>query len=317
MPHPHMIFDLEECEQLSSLPKKNTFLITTGQADINFLMWSVFSVLLRSKVGGFMEHINVSINGPDERCGDPTLQNKKQAFLEELRNLKWQSEVGGPERDMPLTVIRVWSRIGAEQAVEMAVPWVHTDSYTYIHDDTLWLTKDWEQMVIDELYKDQVAMVYSSFQVNHLSWSEYDGKPKLNFPHTISPCMICRKPIFAKCGVRWTGYHFANDFALEEKVKDMEEFLNAHRPMVLPLPTSKRFGYASYDIGAWIYYTLRRDGYQINPVSGLKVHHFVSMSWSANRERVLASQTYIRQLEEEIKQFPQYWNLYTKYKSEI
>jgi hypothetical protein len=34
------------------------------------------------------------------------LQDKKQKFLEELRNMKWE------DRDMPLTVIRAWSRIG-------------------------------------------------------------------------------------------------------------------------------------------------------------------------------------------------------------
>lgn len=318
MPHPHMIFDLEECEQLSSLPQKNTVLITTGQAHLNFLMWSVFSVLLRSKVGGFLEHINVAINGPDARCGDPTLQDQKQAFLEELRNLKWQSEVGGPKRDMPLTVIRVWSRVGAEQAVEMAVPWVHTDSYTYIHDDTLWLTKGWENIVMKELYQDKVAMVYPEpFYTGHLSWSVYDGKPKLNFPHTISPCMICRKPIFAKCGIRWTGYHFTNEFTVEEKVKEMAEFLNAHKPNVLPLPSSQRYGFASYDIGSWVYYTLKSQGYKLNPVKDLHVHHFVSMSWSADPERVRAAEFHIQNLEKDIRQFPEYWDLYMKFKKEL
>jgi len=336
MPHPHMIFDLEECEQLSSVPNKTTFIITTGQADINFLMWSVFSVLLRSKVNGFMEHINVSINGPDSRCGDPTIQNKKQAFLEELRNLKWQSEIDGPSRDMPLTIIRVWSRIGAEQAVEMAIPWVHTDSYTYIHDDTIWLTKNWEPLVMDELYKDKVALVYSTIILDRINWSKYNDKPKLNFPHTISPCMICRKPALAKCGVRWTGYHIENEFVLKEKIKDMKEFLNTHLPESDKRPTfrlgyanydvwNQNFEYLSYDIGSWIYYTLKKEGYSINPVPGLNVHHFGSMSWAADSptrsgatlfdKRIFDSQQYIQELENEIKQFPQYWNLYSKFKN--
>ena len=38
MPHPQMLFDLEECENFSSVRNKTTFLITTGQAHINFLM---------------------------------------------------------------------------------------------------------------------------------------------------------------------------------------------------------------------------------------------------------------------------------------
>ena len=239
------------------------------------------------------------------------IKNHKQAFLEELRRLKWQSEVDGNERDMPISLIRVWSRIGAEQAVEMAIPWVHTDSYIYIHDDTMWLTKNWEPIVMDALYKENVAMVYAPpFHTGHLSWSEYNGKPKLNFPHTISPCMICRKPIFAKCGLRWTGYHFANDFTVEEKIKNMELFLNSHKPNILPLPSSQRYGYASYDIGSWAYYSLRKEGYEINPVEDLDVHHFISMSWSANRNRVLASMKLIQVLEDELKLFPKYWNLY-------
>ena len=41
MPHPQMLFDIEECEQLSSIPNKTTVCITTSQSHINFLMASV------------------------------------------------------------------------------------------------------------------------------------------------------------------------------------------------------------------------------------------------------------------------------------
>lgn len=94
--HPHMLLDVGECEQNSSLYRKITAIIPSFSAPLECLLWSVFSLLTRSQPGDKLEHIIVSINGPDKRTGDPALQDKKQAFLEELRNLKWA------HRDMPL-----------------------------------------------------------------------------------------------------------------------------------------------------------------------------------------------------------------------
>ncbi|MEI8270660.1 MAG: hypothetical protein WCG45_04775 [bacterium] len=321
MPHPQMLFDLEECEKLSSVQDKTTFLITTGQAHINFLMWSIFSILIRSKVGDFLEHINVAINGPDERSGDPTLQNIKQNFLEDLRSLKWRSQEDGPSVDMPLTVSRVWSRVGAEQSLEMILPWVHTDSYIYVHDDIIWNTYDWEKTIRLNLYKKNVAIVCAPpLETGDLSWSLYEDEPKLNFPHIVNHCIAVRKPILAKLGLKWTGYHFQNTFKLEDRAPNMDLFLAGHRPRVLPLQNTKEYKYASYDVGAWVLNGLKRSGYEINSVPNLDVFHFVSMSWT-NKSNILSRLEYakpmIERLEAELKMFPDYWKLYNKYKSDI
>jgi hypothetical protein len=324
MPHPHMVFDLEECEQLSSLNKKTNFIITTCQADINFLMWSIFSIILRSKVGGFLEHINVVINGPDSRTGDPSLQDKKQCFLEDIRKLNWRNNLSSETKSFPLTVIRVWSRIGAEQSLEMAIPWVHTDSYIYMHDDAIWLNKDWEDSLVYELYEDKVAILCSpDFKMNPLSCKPWNGKQKLNFPHTHSSCMAVRKPVLARLGVKWSGYHFESDFTIEEKVKSLEDFFIAHAPRVLPLPSSQSYQCASYDIGAWAYYILHSEGYKVSISKNMNIYHFGSMSWFVHRpknkqefiSRLNRAKTHIEKLEQEIKSIPEYWEIYNKYKT--
>lgn len=323
MPHPHMVFDLEECEQLSSLNKKTTFIITTCQASINLLMWSIFSVILRSKVGGFLEHINVAINGPDSRTGDPSLQDRKQSFLEELRNLDWRNNLSSENKSFPLTVIRAWSRIGAEQSLEMAIPWVHTDSYIYMHDDAIWLKKDWEDDLVNELYQDDVAVLCGQdFKINMLSSKSWNGLQKLNFPHTHSSCMVVKKPILTKLGLKWSGYHFESNFTVEDKVNNLKEFLSVHNPGVTLLPSSQSYNCASYDIGAWVYYILTREGYKVIPSANVSVYHFGSMSWFVQRPknrhefftRMNRAKIHIESLEQEIKSIPEYWEVYTKYK---
>src|SRR6516162_7350459 len=118
-------------ESKGLLPGKTTVVMATSQSRIECLMWSMFSLLLRSTPG--LEHIIVAINGPDPRTGDPGLQDAKQSFLGELRNTRWQAS--GRDCDMPLTVIRTWSRVGHSQATDGALPWVHTEFYTLMHDD--------------------------------------------------------------------------------------------------------------------------------------------------------------------------------------
>lgn len=323
MNHPHMVFDLEECEKLSSLKNKTNFIITTSQADIRFLMWSIFSIILRSKVNNFLEHINVVINGPDSRTGDPTLQNKKQSFLEELRDNVWKNSLSNESKNFPLTIIRVWSRIGAEQSLEMAIPWVHTDSYIYMHDDAIWLNNYWEEEFIKEFYKEKVAIVCAQdFRMNNLSKKMWENKPKLNFPHMHSACMAAKKPILTKLGAKWTGYHFKNNFTIEEKTSDLNEVIEAHKPRVTELTPNDKYDCASYDIGSWMYYTIKNNGYEINRSSVIKIHHFGSMSWFVHREnkekelekRLKMGELHIKNLEEEIKKIPEYWSLYNKYK---
>lgn len=302
-----MILEIDECEELSLIKNKTNFIIPTSQAEIKFLMWAVFSVLLRSKIGNFTEHINVVINGADIRTGDPSLQDKKQKFLEDLRNLNWRNSLSEDESAMPLTVMRVWSRLGAEQSFESVLPWVHTDSYVYMHDDAIWLEKNWEENFKKELYQKDVGIIcgcdqrhtMKDFYLNEKSITEYNNKLKLNFPHIVSPCIASKKPLTTKLGIKWSGYHFEKQIELE----------------------SKKIDYISHDIGSWANYIMKKNGYKTIISSCVKIHHFGAMSWLHRRRnpelqikrKMDEGNQHIQKIEEEIKNIPEYWKLYNKY----
>lgn len=322
MPHPHMIFDIDECEQYSSQPEKTTVIVTSGPAPINFLMWNVFSFLLRSKMNDFMEHITVCLSGPDKRTGDPTLQDNKQKFLEELRDMKWR-KLDGQQKDMPLTLIRAWSRIGADQSVEMGAAWCHTDSYLLTHDDSILLAEGWEADVMDKLYSDpKVATVYYEPQLQGMFSSErHQERWKLNIPHLNSVFfMAVKKAAIAKAGVRWAGFHFQKDFDLKQMASVPELFDHYKDYIVNPPQTENNYGFVSMDFGAWMHYRLTQAGYYGVPFDRQWVHHFGSASWGGEdwvKRQTSRAATYIEQLETELQQYPEYWSLYNKYKANL
>lgn len=323
MPHPHMIFDIDECEQYSSQPDKTTAIVTTSQAPINFLMWNVFSFLLRSKMNDFLEHITVCINGADRRTGDPSLQDTKQKFLEELRDLKWR-KLDGTSKDMPLTIIRVWSRIGADQSVEMGTAWCHTDSYLLTHDDSIVLDHGWESEVVSKLYSDpKVATVYCDQELQgFLSSDKFHGDWKLNIPHMNSiHFMAVKKAAIAKAGVRWAGFHFHKEFDLNEIVNTPELF-EFYKDHIRQPQTQETYSWVSQDFGAWMHYRLKQEGYHSVPFEKELVHHFKSASWGGSEyvaEVVnrTEAQKHIAKLEEELTNYPEYLELYNKYKVAI
>lgn len=319
-----MIFDIDECEELSSVRNKTTVIITTSQSNINFLLWSVFSYLLRSKPNGFLEHLNIAINGPDKRTGDPSIQDEKQSFLEELRNLKWQNCLSSENKDMPITVIRAWSRVGADQSMEMAATWAHTDTYIYSHDDLILLNRSWESIMMEGLYRHpKVGLVYSKpLLQGALSVDKFENEYKLNYPHLNAYFIGCRKGAIVKSGVRWAGYHIKQDFKITdlESVPEFLKFSKEFYPNRKEIDLKTPFGYLSQDFGAWVYYKLKSNNYEMIPIEDNLVYHFRSMSWGGMdnyTKRVSDAKQIIDDLEKDIYNNKDYWQLYKKYKKEI
>jgi hypothetical protein len=285
---------------------------------MNCLMWSVFSLLLRSTPE--LEHIIVAINGADERTGDPSLQNRKQWFLEDLRDLKWKLPSQGIERDMPLTIIRVWSRIGHSQAIEMAVPWVHTSMYTLSHDDVIVLDKQWSLKTSRAFQDDHCGLVYAPpLLATGLSYVEFNGSHKINLPHLNSTFLTVRKSTISEFGVRWSGYHVTTD---DFSMKDInyEEFLQFHGDAVAHAPPQDLdYKYISMDVGTHVYYELKKAGYKLIPMNEGDICHLTAMSWrddNGKRQAVSANAGHIAALEEEIRAVPEYAALYDQYKSD-
>jgi hypothetical protein len=267
--HPHMIYSVYDSETLASLPDKTTIIMSTSQSEMLCFIWSFLSVLLHSDPN-FVEQIIVVINGPDFRNDDTSLQDKKQAFLEEIRARKWHN------RDMPLTISRVWSRVGHAQAIEMAIPWVHTEFYTLIHDDVILTDPTWGERAKAGLDDPHAAMVVAPPLLNCGIVSQKLGdKWRLGLPHINTAFLTCKKAVLNSLGLRWIGYHIDKPFKLPEEL--LEYYKNYPRFGKF----NSTFDIASTDIGAWIYYVLSCNNYKLRPLSDAATH-LVAMSWSNN-----------------------------------
>jgi len=306
--------DIKYCEDNSALSKKITSIIATSQCPINVMMCSVFSLLIRSNPE-FLEHVIVSINGPDKRTGSTQVQDKKQSFFEELRSLTWHG------KDMPLTVIRAWSRLGHAQAIEMGIPWVHTQFYHLMHDDVIVL-KDWTDLsAFDQDPKLCIVGPYPLFNV-FLDSGVYKGENKLGFANLNTSFLLCNKSILNKLGTRWIGYHLQDKF----EISDQKSFVEYHASKnniaqekgvqvinhTLDQTVSKQFSYVNVDIGGAVFYRLIDAGYSLGLMQPDVSLHIGGQSWNKN-DRFIKSIGLVRQLEKDLFRYPDYWHLYKKY----
>ncbi len=321
--HPHMIVDIDEAVEMTRLEGKITAIIPTSAAPIECLLWTTFSWLLHTDVKDRIEHFIVCINGPDKRTGDPTIGDTKQKFLEELRAMKWWNPAKPKDkRDMPLTIIRAWSRIGHPEAVEMATPWVHTDSYLITHDDVIITKKGWLRDV-DKVFFDDPNVVIA-FAPN-LMCCQQDGaihqnKNLLRFPHLLCAFLCCRKKMISKLGSSWCGYSINTPpFHLKDRVGDEAAFFKYYQDLGLhshPPQTAEAYEYVSMEMGAWHFYNAVQSGYKFAPLDPDMLVHMGAMSWEVDtgkKARVQRLMPQIKTLEEEILQHPDYGPLYLKY----
>lgn len=281
-----------ELEEDTSLKGQNCFIIATSQASMNFLLWTTFSLLLRSK--SFADHFIFSINGPDARTGDPWLQDTKQKFLEVLRD-QYQGNI---------TINRVWSRIGHSQSLESAIPWVHTEYYTLAHDDIILLDPEWGIKCREKFEANpNLAICAAPPLIRGGDQYTYDGVLKLGMPHINSTLVTCRKSLTTTCGARWWGHHLKKKFRLTDDIysrlmKDFGDcFTDKYRPLL-----GTEYGIFSSDIGGTMLHSLRRLGYDFAEMDESTLIHFIAASWAPHcmETRKQDNYLYIRELEEEI-----------------
>jgi len=326
--HPHMALNIEECVELTHLKEKVTVVIPTRNAGMEFLLWSVFSLLLRSKPGGMLEHICVCINGPDERQGDLSLENLKQQFLEELRDIDWyHADDPKNRRAMPLTVIRVWSRVGYTEVFEMALNWVHTDSYLIMHDDVFLKNSDWTQEVKEKFYDDdQVAIAYTPQLLGcACDHAVHRGMYLLRMPQMQTTFLLCKKKWLMKVGALWRGFHIPSDdnmlqFELEEMgdVDEFEKFWQDQDLYLNPILKTELYNFVRQEVGAWVYYKLFTNNFKFVKLNEDNILHFEGMSLSnvtedVKNKKIGDNLDDIRKLEELILAHPDYSRLYNKY----
>lgn len=322
-----MAVDVAEAVELTKVPEKITTIYPTSAAPIECLLWSTFSLLLRTRPNDLMEHFMVVINGPDKRTGDPTIGDQKQKFLEELRMLKWyHTSEPTNSKDMPISVLRVWSRIGHPESVEMALPWVHTDAYLIMHDDIIIGKYNWTEEVKEKFYDNpEVAIAYGTpaLMCAFADESRYKDKPLLRFPHLLCAFLVCKKKYLQEAGSSWCGYHIEmNDkpFRLEDRVEDVDSFLEYYKRLncinnTSPPNPDSVYEYVSMEMGAWHFFNLVQAGYKFVPIHP-EITHFGAMSWEVDTGkvgRINSHMNVIKPLEREILAHPDYAPLYLKY----
>lgn len=321
--HPKMVIDIDEAVELTHMQDKIIPIIPTAQAPIECLLWSVFSLLLRARPNDLIEHFIVCINGPDKRTGDPAIADLKQSFLEELRRLKWyHADVPSINKDMPITVIRAWSRIGHPEAVEMAIPWVHTNSYLLMHDDIIITKRNWLADVKDKFIDNPNCVIAYAPKLMccQCDSAKYQNKNLLRFPHLLCCFLVCRKSLIRKLGGLWCGYHIHTpNFKLKDKVGDVESFMNYYSKQKLldvPPQTEEDYEYISMEMGSWHFYNAVKAGYDFSALDPNTLIHMGTMSWECDtgKERRISSHLkHIHDLEAEIMRHPDYSKLYMKY----
>jgi hypothetical protein len=111
---------------------KITVIIPTSESPLSCFIRSISSLIINSDLDR-LDQIIVSINGPDARTGDTSVQDKKQEFCNELKS-----------SGVPITVVRTWSRIGYSAPIEICTSLIRTEFYLLMHDDVLVTDKKWQ-----------------------------------------------------------------------------------------------------------------------------------------------------------------------------
>lgn len=319
----YTLFSPKACEEMTLIPKKVCAIMPTFSAPMNCFMWAVFSLMLRSDPRE-LEHLIVGINGPDSRDPNPAgcpLQDKKQAFIEDLRNVStWDHP--GMFNPGAITLIRTWSRIGHSQMLEQCINWVHTEFYLSIHDDVVVLDKDWGKSVAD--FKDERLVAKTCSGGTGLGAVLLRRMQKVGntfeLPHFNTIFTLCSKPRMRMINANWVGYHMKKKFRISD-FTDYDEFMERHKELgsmevlhpELSIKTDQEYEACSMDIGTFVYSQIARNNMKVSEFAPETIRHFEAVSWR-NQAAAYGTHQEIKDLEAEIAKIPEYQTIYLKYK---
>lgn len=284
-----MILSEREACEINMVPG-TTAIIATYNSNPRLFALSMLSLLAHS-THETLEHIIVVINGTDSRTGNTANQDLKQKFLEALREESYVMQY--QSRDMPLTVMRIWSRLGHGQALDAAIAWVHTKNYLIMHDDVLVLSDTWgyeannylEDQNVGLVYADRLHILEGIARSDLKQPGDEESVPGITFPHPQTAFVAARKS--RVIDLRWAG-HFARKEFPKINLVDTEHFFGKHNEGWIAkksklIPDSPKF--LSYDIGSYLLANLQARGYRFVQFSDKTMLHFVGCSWINKPER--------------------------------
>lgn len=317
-----MVFDEEDVQRRTLISNAFTPVIITCQADIRLLAMAVFSLLLRTRSPSHLAHFMVFINGPDRRTGDTRLQDRKQAFLEDLRECKWPRP-DGVQQDMPITVCRIWSRIGHSELCDMAMPWVHTQYYVLMHDDVMILDPWWSGVCLDALAHDDVVLATPRPMLlcrTGTPESDLGGGDKgtlMRLAHLNTSFLVADKVKMARLGSRWQAHHIAVPATRTDQLIDLPYWSMMHKGLGgvdTDVSAEKMIKAVSHDVGAWVYHDMGVKGFRGVELPDDTVNHVGAASWdTAVQQRMGVHHEAYARMEQELRTHRELWAVYERY----
>lgn len=293
--HPHMVYDYSDVIRFNLHKDKTCLLLATNQAPLPCLMWCLFSYLIHSRPGDYLERIFIALNS-DKRlpCRSP-----KYDFLNELR---------AEQDDFPITVATIDTINAHSLCMDMLIPFVNTEMYTLTHDDVIMLQDGWEDEVRAAMANASMAY-HPPFMACVTNTNDFNGKANIGLEHPHNFFTVCRKADLMDVARSWQGECVARDFP---KTDLPAEFHQYHKTD--PRRCLDTVGLVCYDTGAWIYYELRRRNKNIQELPKL-VHHFYAVSWDHRKDTKFLRESapeVIGKLEQEIRE-SRYATLYDRW----
>lgn len=261
---------------------KISAIIATATAPLDTLVWAVSSLLLRTS-DDVLHEVIVSINGPDPRTGDVSLQDQKQKFLEGL------IEVG-----YPIKVVRTWSRLGFSQPFEMCLPLCTTDHVLLTHDDIIVLKKGWHKD-IDEDAAITVASPVLGGKLLPNIWMPEIKMMRMDFPAINSQFTLVN---YKQVDTRWTNYYINLETPQNShNWNELRNFFKNHPDAVSMMPDEHlqkniaeksrmacfddcyNYSLITFPVGAWMYYDAVTKNFKVEKFHNYTVDHLEAMSW--------------------------------------
>lgn len=309
-----MLLTEEEACEYNAIPG-TTAIIVTYNTNPRIFALSLLSLLRCT----YLEHVIVVINGPDDRIGDPSIQDVKQSFLEAIRKEKFNRDMlhltTRGSIDMPLTVMRIWSRLGHSQAIDSAIPWVHTKNYILMHDDVLIMKEKWNEDLESLLEKENVGFIHAGkfLMLDHISKRINGEKIGLGFPHPGTTLIVAKRSRLNN--FRWSGY-FAHAPSPRHVFENLD-LKTAAKDQKIDKDVPENAEFLSYDVGAFMLHHLKQTNMEFLQLPNDTALHLTSFSWLSQAHKRKMLDLHMSQLDESEKkarlQMKNLFNIYFDY----
>lgn len=262
-------------------------IIPSSKAPSQLLAWSLLSFLLRTNPSKF-NRIIVCLN-----------DNKRESLTEKDNFLRDINDISDR-----ITVIQVNTHSEHSCALETGLIWSRSEFYLQMHDDIIVL-KDWSQFIPKD---PKLGFVTTSPRLNcGLHENRQDGHDWecIQLPHPNGSFLFSSRVDLIKSHTTWLASCIHKPVVLTQEQLDVlntEHEPHDHSPII----AEKRYDRTCAEMGAYIYYALKKAGHNFYTFPEGVVHHFSAGTWLQHllAGKIEAIKPEILKLEQEISESP-------------